>query len=89
MVRTDNGPELQAKFHWHLMDLGINHAYIKKSTPRFIGGVRSLSGMPLPKLFQKRCCVIEDLFCGEKTLLIMKEHTAPLSDSSIRSDVIG
>jgi len=24
MVRTDNGHEFQAKFHWHLMDLGIS-----------------------------------------------------------------
>ena len=43
MVRTDNGHEFQAKFHWHLMDLGISHAYIKKGTPRLNGKVeRSL-----------------------------------------------
>jgi transposase InsO family protein len=43
MVRTDNGHEFQAKFHWHLMDLGIRHAYIKKGTPRLNGKVeRSL-----------------------------------------------
>jgi len=29
MVRTDNGYEFQTKFHWHLMDLGISHAYIR------------------------------------------------------------
>jgi transposase InsO family protein len=43
MVRTDNGHEFQAKFHWHLMELGIRHAYIKKGTSRLNGKVeRSL-----------------------------------------------
>ena len=28
-VRTDNGHEFQAKFHWHVEDQGIRHAYIK------------------------------------------------------------
>jgi hypothetical protein len=28
-MRTDNGHEFQAKFHWHLADLGIRHVYIK------------------------------------------------------------
>jgi len=38
-VRTDNGHEFQAKFHWHLADLGIQHAYIKPRTPRLNGKV--------------------------------------------------
>ena len=42
MVRTDNGHEFQAKFHWHLMDLGISHAYIRKGTPRLNGKVNAL-----------------------------------------------
>lgn len=29
-IRTDNGHEFQAKFHWHVEDLGIRHAYIKR-----------------------------------------------------------
>ena len=33
-VRTDNGHEFQAKFHWHAEDLGMRHAYIKPRTPR-------------------------------------------------------
>jgi transposase InsO family protein len=33
MIRTDNGHEFQAKFHWHVNDLGIDHAYIKKGSP--------------------------------------------------------
>ena len=38
-VRTDNGHEFQARFHWHLLDLGINHVYIKPGSPRLNGKV--------------------------------------------------
>lgn len=38
-VRTDNGHEFQAKFHWHVEDLGITHRYIKPRTPRLNGKV--------------------------------------------------
>ncbi|WP_439111699.1 IS481 family transposase [Lentibacter sp.] len=37
-VRTDNGHEFQAKF-WHVEDLGIRHAYIKRDTPQLNGKV--------------------------------------------------
>ena len=33
-IRTDNGHEFQAKFHWHVEDKGILHAYIKRGTPQ-------------------------------------------------------
>ncbi|MBJ7579507.1 IS481 family transposase [Devosia sp. MC532] len=38
-IRTDNGHEFQAKFHWHVEDQGIRHAYIKRSTPQLNGKV--------------------------------------------------
>ncbi|MBU2934629.1 MULTISPECIES: integrase core domain-containing protein [Pacificibacter] len=38
-VRTDNGHEFQAKFHWHVEDLGFRHAYIKRGTPQLNGKV--------------------------------------------------
>jgi len=38
-VRTDNGHEFQAKFHWHVEDQGIRHAYIKPSSPQLNGKV--------------------------------------------------
>lgn len=38
-VRTDNGHEFQAQFHWHLQDLGIRHVYIKPRSPRLNGKV--------------------------------------------------
>ncbi len=38
-IRTDNGHEFQAKFHWHVEDLGIRHAYIKPRSPQLNGKV--------------------------------------------------
>ncbi len=38
-IQTDNGAEFQAAFHWHLLDRGIRHVYIKPSTPRLNGKV--------------------------------------------------
>lgn len=38
-VQTDNGHEFQAKFHWHVEDLGMRHVYIKPATPRLNGKV--------------------------------------------------
>ena len=38
-VRTDNGHEFQAKFHWHVEDKGIRRAYIKPSSPQLNGKV--------------------------------------------------
>lgn len=33
------GTEFQAKFHWHVEDQGIRHAYIKRGTPQLNGKV--------------------------------------------------
>jgi len=38
-IRTDNGHEFKAKFHWHVEDLGMRHAYIKPRTPRLNGKI--------------------------------------------------
>ncbi|MBG6055319.1 hypothetical protein IWX81_001730 [Salinibacterium sp. CAN_S4] len=38
-VQTDNGSEFGQSFHWHLLDKGINHVYIKPATPRLNGKV--------------------------------------------------
>ena len=38
-VRTDNGHEFQARFHWHVEDQGIRHAYIKPASPQLNGKV--------------------------------------------------
>lgn len=39
VVQTDNGAEFASAFHWHVLDRGINHVYIKPRTPRLNGKV--------------------------------------------------
>ena len=31
-IQTDNGAEFQGSFHWHVLDRGIGHVYIKPAT---------------------------------------------------------
>ncbi|MBO0879866.1 MAG: IS481 family transposase [Mycobacterium sp.] len=38
-IQTDNGAEFQSSFHWHVLDKGIRHIYIKPRTPRLNGKV--------------------------------------------------
>jgi transposase InsO family protein len=38
-IQTDNGHEFQSKFHWHLLDHGINHLFIKRGRPQHNGKV--------------------------------------------------
>jgi hypothetical protein len=43
-IQTDNGHEFQAKFHWHIEDLGMRHIYIKPRMPRLNGKVERSHG---------------------------------------------
>src|SRR5256885_2249576 len=36
-IQTDNGAEFQGAFHWHVLDRGIGHVYIRPKTPRLNG----------------------------------------------------
>ncbi|TMG11970.1 MAG: IS481 family transposase [Chloroflexi bacterium] len=38
-IQTDNGAEFQSAFHWHLLDRGLRHVYIRPLTPRLNGKV--------------------------------------------------
>src|SRR5438046_10441048 len=38
-IQTDNGAEFQAGVHWHLLDKGLQHVYIRPSTTRLNGTV--------------------------------------------------
>jgi len=51
-IQTDNGHEFQARFHWHLADLGIRHVYIKPRTPRLNGKVERSHGTDEPEFYQ-------------------------------------
>lgn len=39
MIQTDNGAEFGSQFHYHVLDKGIGHVYIKPATPRLNGKV--------------------------------------------------
>ncbi|MFY9782976.1 MAG: integrase core domain-containing protein, partial [Acidimicrobiales bacterium] len=39
VIQTDNGAEFQGSFHYHVLDKGIGHVYIKPATPRLNGKV--------------------------------------------------
>jgi transposase InsO family protein len=39
VIQTDNGSEFQGVFHYHVLDKGIGHVYIKPATPRLNGKV--------------------------------------------------
>jgi len=39
VIQTDNGAEFKSQFHWHVLDRGIRHVYIKPATPRLNGKV--------------------------------------------------
>jgi len=38
-IQTDNGAEFQSAFHYHVLDKGVGHRYIKPRTPRLNGKV--------------------------------------------------
>jgi transposase InsO family protein len=38
-MQTDNGAEFGSSFHWHILDKGVGHTYIKPQTPRLNGKV--------------------------------------------------
>jgi Integrase core domain len=38
-IQTDNSTEFQSGFHWHVIDQGIGHTYIRPATPRLNGKV--------------------------------------------------
>ena len=57
-IRTDNRHEFQAKFHWHLEDIGIRHAYIKPRTPRLNDKVERSHGTDQREFYQLLTCEI-------------------------------
>ena len=39
VIQTDNGSEFGSSFHYHVLDKGVGHKYIKPRTPRLNGKV--------------------------------------------------
>jgi hypothetical protein len=51
-IQTDNGAEFQSAFHWHVLDKGINHIYIKSRTPRLNGKVGRSPGIDAEEFYR-------------------------------------
>jgi transposase InsO family protein len=76
VIQTDNGAEFGSQFHYHVLDRGIGHVYIKPATPRLNGKVershridqeefyRMLEGLVIDDtgLFNERLKAWEDFY---------------------------
>jgi transposase InsO family protein len=51
-IQTDNGAEFQSAFHWHVLDKGIQHRYIKPRTPRLNGKVERSHRIDAEELYR-------------------------------------
>jgi transposase InsO family protein len=60
VVQTDNGAEFQSSFHWHVLDKGIGHAYIKPHTPRLNGKVERSHRIDAEELYRMLQGVVID-----------------------------
>jgi transposase InsO family protein/transposase-like protein len=52
VIQTDNGAEFQSLFHYHVLDKGINHVYIKPRTPRLNGKVERSHRIDAEEFYQ-------------------------------------
>jgi transposase InsO family protein len=52
VVQTDNGAEFQSQFHYHLLDKGVSHEYIKPRTPRLNGKVERSHRIDAEEFYQ-------------------------------------
>jgi transposase InsO family protein len=59
-VQTDNGAEFASQFHWHLLDRGIRHVYIKPATPRLNGKVERSHRIDAEELYRQLEGVVID-----------------------------
>jgi transposase len=60
VIQTDNGPEFGTAFHWHVLDKGIGHVYIKPRTPRLNGKVERSHRIDAEEFYQLLDGVIID-----------------------------
>jgi transposase InsO family protein len=52
VIQTDNGVEFGASFHWHVLDKGIGHDYIKPRPPRLNGKVERSHRIDAEEFYQ-------------------------------------
>jgi transposase InsO family protein len=59
-IQTDNGAEFQSSFHWHVLDQGIGHIYIRPATPRLNGKVERSHRIDAEEFYRLLDGVLED-----------------------------
>ena len=67
-IQTDNGAEFQTGFHWHVLDRGMRHVYIKPATPRLNGKVERSHRIDSEEFYRLLDGVVVDdteLFAGK------------------------
>ena len=52
VIQTDNGAEFQSLFHYHVLDKGVGHVYIKPRTPRLNGKVERSHRIDAEEFYQ-------------------------------------
>jgi transposase InsO family protein len=52
VIQTDNGAEFQSSFHYHLLDRGLGHVYIRPATPRLNGKVERSHRIDAEEFYQ-------------------------------------
>jgi transposase InsO family protein len=52
VIQTDNGAQFQSLFHYHVLDKGVGHDYIKPRTPRLNGKVERSHRIDAEEFYQ-------------------------------------
>ncbi|MEV0375638.1 transposase family protein [Streptomyces sp. NPDC050636] len=60
VIQTDNGAEFQSAFHWHALDKGIAHTYIKPASPHLNGKVERSHRIDAEEFYRKLAGVVID-----------------------------
>jgi transposase InsO family protein len=59
-IQTDNGAEFQSAFHYHVLDRGIGHVYIRPATPRLNGKMERSHRIDAEQLYRMLDGVVID-----------------------------
>jgi transposase InsO family protein len=51
-IQTDKGSEVQAAFHWHILDRGLKHTCIRPVTPRLTAKHRTLHRIDVEEFYR-------------------------------------
>ncbi|MEY2230148.1 IS481 family transposase [Streptomyces sp. BF23-19] len=60
VIQTDNGAEFQSAFHWHVLDKGIAHTYIKPASPHLNGKVERSHRIDAEEFYRMLAGVVID-----------------------------